>query len=46
MFHTYSGYTRGTDVVFSMWQWLDRAPLGQNHGNLSWFHRHDEYPPD
>ena len=45
VFHTYSAYTRGTDVLFSMWQWLDRAPLGRNHGDLSWFHRHDEYPP-
>jgi predicted dithiol-disulfide oxidoreductase (DUF899 family) len=27
-----------------MWQWLDRAPLGRNEGDWSWFHRHDEYP--
>lgn len=46
VFHTYSAYTRGTDVLFSMWQWLDRAPQGRNLGDLSWFHRHDEYPPD
>jgi predicted dithiol-disulfide oxidoreductase (DUF899 family) len=26
-----------------MWQWLDRAPLGRNEGDLSWFRRHDEY---
>jgi predicted dithiol-disulfide oxidoreductase (DUF899 family) len=26
-----------------MWQWLDRAPLGRNEGDMSWFHRHDEY---
>jgi predicted dithiol-disulfide oxidoreductase (DUF899 family) len=25
-------------------QWLDRAPRGRNEGDLSWFHRHDEYP--
>jgi predicted dithiol-disulfide oxidoreductase (DUF899 family) len=26
-----------------MWQWLDRAPLGRNEGDMSWFRRHDEY---
>jgi predicted dithiol-disulfide oxidoreductase (DUF899 family) len=26
-----------------MWQWLDRAALGRNEGDLSWFRRHDEY---
>ncbi|HEX3795179.1 MAG TPA: DUF899 domain-containing protein [Acidimicrobiales bacterium] len=42
--HTYSAYSRGVDALWTMWQWLDRAPLGRNEGNLSWFHRHDEYP--
>jgi hypothetical protein len=32
------------DGLWTMWQWLDRAPLGRNEGDLSWFHRHDEYP--
>jgi predicted dithiol-disulfide oxidoreductase (DUF899 family) len=41
--HTYSAYTRGLDVLWNMWQWLDRAPLGRNEGDTSWFHRHDEY---
>jgi predicted dithiol-disulfide oxidoreductase (DUF899 family) len=44
VYHTYSAYARGTDMLYSMWQWLDRAPLGRNHVDLSWFHRHDEYP--
>jgi predicted dithiol-disulfide oxidoreductase (DUF899 family) len=26
-----------------MWQWLDRAPLGRNEGDMSWFRRHDVY---
>jgi len=26
-----------------MWQWLDRAPLGRNEGDMSWFHRYDQY---
>lgn len=43
VYHTYSAYARGTDVLWGMWQWLDRAPLGRNEGDMSWFHRHDEY---
>jgi predicted dithiol-disulfide oxidoreductase (DUF899 family) len=43
VFHTYSAYARGLDPLWTMWQWLDRAPLGRNEGDLSWFHRHDEY---
>ena len=44
VFHTYSAYSRGFDGLWTMWQWLDRAPLGRNEGDVSWFHRHDEYP--
>ena len=43
VFHTYSAYSRGVDALWSMWQWLDRAPLGRNEGDLSWFRRHDQY---
>jgi predicted dithiol-disulfide oxidoreductase (DUF899 family) len=43
IYHTYSAYARGFDALWPMWQWLDRAPLGRNEGDLSWFHRHDEY---
>ncbi len=43
VYHTYSAYARGLDALRGMWQWLDRAPLGRNEGDLSWFHRHDEY---
>jgi predicted dithiol-disulfide oxidoreductase (DUF899 family) len=46
LFHTYSAYSRGLDALWGMWQWLDRAPLGRNEGDVSWFHRHDEYPRD
>ena len=44
--HTYSAYSRGIDALWNMWQWLDRAPLGRNEGNLSWFRRHDQYEDD
>jgi predicted dithiol-disulfide oxidoreductase (DUF899 family) len=43
VFHTYSAYSRGVDGLWSMWQWLDRAPLGRNEGDMSWFQRHDQY---
>ena len=43
VFHTYSAYERGLDVLWNMWQWLDRAPGGRNEGDLSWFGRHDTY---
>jgi predicted dithiol-disulfide oxidoreductase (DUF899 family) len=43
VYHTYSAYSRGVDALWSMYQWLDRAPLGRNETGL-WFRRHDEYP--
>jgi predicted dithiol-disulfide oxidoreductase (DUF899 family) len=42
IYHTYSAYARGLDVLWSMYQWLDRAPKGRNETGL-WFRRHDEY---
>jgi predicted dithiol-disulfide oxidoreductase (DUF899 family) len=43
VYHTYSAYSRGLDGLWPMWQWLDRAPLGRNEGDMSWFRRHDRY---
>lgn len=43
VYHTYSAYARGLDVLWSMYQWLDRAPLGRNDSGGLWFRRHDEY---
>ena len=42
VYHTYSAYERGFDVLWAMYQWLDRAPLGRNESGL-WYRRHDEY---
>ncbi len=42
VYHTYSAYARGVDVLWSMYQWLDRAPKGRNEAG-PWFRRHDEY---
>jgi len=45
VFHTYSTYARGADILWGMYQWLDRAPLGRNDGAGRSFRRHDEYDP-
>ena len=42
VYHTYSAYSRGLDGLWSMYQWLDRAPRGRNETN-AWWRRHDEY---
>jgi len=42
VYHTYSAYERGIDVLWAMYQWLDRAPLGRNETGI-WYRRHDEY---
>ena len=44
VYHTYSAYARGLDVMWGMYQWLDRAPLGRNETDF-WIRRHDEYEP-
>lgn len=42
VYHTYSTYARGLDGLWSMYQWLDRAPKGRNETGM-WWRRHDEY---
>ena len=42
IYHTYSGYSRGVDGLWGMYQWLDRAPKGRNETGI-WWRRHDEY---
>jgi predicted dithiol-disulfide oxidoreductase (DUF899 family) len=42
VYHTYSAYERGIDVLWGMYQWLDRAPRGRNETGV-WWRRHDEY---
>ena len=42
VYHTYSAYARGLDGLWSMYQWLDRAPKGRNETGV-WWRRHDEY---
>jgi predicted dithiol-disulfide oxidoreductase (DUF899 family) len=42
VYHTYSAYARGLDVLWSTYQWLDRAPRGRNETGF-WWRRRDEY---
>ena len=49
VYHTYSCYDRGTDVLNGTWQLLDRTPKGRFRASTegaspsSWPRRHDEY---
>jgi predicted dithiol-disulfide oxidoreductase (DUF899 family) len=42
VYHTYSAYARGLDGLWSLYQWLDRAPRGRNEEGF-WIKRRDEY---
>lgn len=43
IYHCYSAYARGLDAMWSVYPWLDRAPLGRNEPEY-WWRRKDEYP--
>jgi predicted dithiol-disulfide oxidoreductase (DUF899 family) len=47
IYHTYSTYSRGLDMMNSAYHLLDLTPLGRNEDDLpftmSWLKRHDEY---
>jgi predicted dithiol-disulfide oxidoreductase (DUF899 family) len=43
VYHTYSTFDRGTDILCSSWQLLDRAPKGRGGELRGWPLRHDEY---
>jgi len=44
VYHTYTCYDRGTDVLNPTWQLLDRAPKGRDdEAHADWPRRHDEY---
>jgi predicted dithiol-disulfide oxidoreductase (DUF899 family) len=42
VYHTYSAFARGLDVLWGAYQWLDRAPKGRNEPEYWWRH-HDKY---
>jgi len=47
IFHTYSTYARGLDILVGAYNFLDFAPKGRNEDALpwtmAWVRRHDEY---
>jgi predicted dithiol-disulfide oxidoreductase (DUF899 family) len=45
VFHTYSTYARGIDMVNTAYHYLDLVPKGRDEGDggPSWVRRHDEY---
>ena len=45
VFHTYSTYHRGDELMIGAFNWLDLAPKGRNEteGTMSWVKLHDEY---
>lgn len=46
IFHTYSTYHRGTELLMGAFNWLDLTLKGRNEtgGTKSWVRLHDEYP--
>src|ERR1700722_4080061 len=45
IFHSYSTYHRGTELLMGAFNWLDLAPKGRNEtdGTMNWVRLHDEY---
>jgi predicted dithiol-disulfide oxidoreductase (DUF899 family) len=45
IFHTYSTYHRGTELLMGAFNWLDLTPKGRNEagGTMSWVRLHDRY---
>lgn len=44
IYHTYSTYHRGTELLMGALNWLDLVPKGRNEsGTMSWVRLHDEY---
>jgi predicted dithiol-disulfide oxidoreductase (DUF899 family) len=46
VYHTYSTYERGLDMLNVAYHYMDLVPKGRDEapGDPGWVHRHDEYP--
>jgi len=46
IYHTYSTYARGLDMLNLAYHYMDLVPKGRDEadGNMAWLRRHDEYP--
>ncbi|MFB6457867.1 DUF899 domain-containing protein [Chitinophaga sp. Hz27] len=50
IYHTYSAYARGTEIMVNTYNYLDIAPLGRNERQdgphpMDWIRHHDKYAP-
>ena len=45
IFHTYSAYRRGAELLMGALNWLDLVPKGRNEsaGTMNWVRLHDQY---
>ncbi len=45
IFHTYSTYSRGIDILNGAYNYIDLSPKGRNEGDgiMNWLRRHDQY---
>jgi predicted dithiol-disulfide oxidoreductase (DUF899 family) len=44
VFHTYSAYARGCDILLGAYNWLDLTPKGRNESSpMDWVRHHDRY---
>ena len=44
IYHTYSSYARGGDILLGVYNYLDLTPKGRNENQImEWVKRHDEY---
>lgn len=47
IYHTYSSYARGLDILVGAYNWLDLVPKGRDEGGLkhsmAWVRHHDRY---
>jgi predicted dithiol-disulfide oxidoreductase (DUF899 family) len=50
IFHTYSAYARGLDILIGAYNFLDLVPKGRDEAELpwtmAWMRRHDDYEDD
>ena len=49
IYHTYSSYGRGGEVLLGTYDFIDLSPKGRQENEKimsGWMHRHDEYPDD
>jgi predicted dithiol-disulfide oxidoreductase (DUF899 family) len=49
IFHTYSSYARGGDLLIGTYNYLDLTPLGRQEGKgqgMDWMRLHDRYDDD